>query len=49
MKSGDRLYRLFLIWYACGIVLVGFRLLPPWLEWANVVFLMLAGGLAPLF
>ncbi|AKS37555.1 hypothetical protein NP92_03580 [Anoxybacillus gonensis] len=49
MKSGDRLYRLFLIWYACGIVLVGFRLLPPWLEWANVVFLMLAGGIGASF
>ncbi|OSX54916.1 carotenoid biosynthesis protein [Anoxybacillus ayderensis] len=49
MKWGDRLYRLFLIWYACGIVLVGFRLLPPWLEWANVVFLMLAGVIGAFF
>ncbi|WP_035019721.1 carotenoid biosynthesis protein [Anoxybacillus flavithermus] len=49
MKWGDRLYRLFLIWYGCGLVLVGFHLLPPWLEWANVVFLMLAGMIGALF
>ncbi|CUA79307.1 MULTISPECIES: carotenoid biosynthesis protein [Anoxybacillus] len=49
MKWGERLYRLFLIWYGCGLVLVGFHLLPPWLEWANVVFLMLAGMIGALF
>lgn len=49
MKWDDRFYRLFLIWYGCGIVLVGFRLLPPWLEWANVVFLMLAGMIGAQF
>lgn len=30
-------------------MLVGFHLLPPWLEWANVVFLMLAGMIGALF
>ncbi|ACJ34557.1 Uncharacterized conserved membrane protein [Anoxybacillus flavithermus WK1] len=49
LRWGDRLYRLFLVWYACGIVLVGFQLLPPWLEWANVVFLMLAGAIGASF
>ncbi|WP_170289430.1 carotenoid biosynthesis protein [Metabacillus lacus] len=33
----------FLVWYACGVILLSFDILPPWLEWANAVFLMAAG------
>ena len=40
---------LFIFWYACGIILVGFDLLPPWLEWANAFFLILAGTLGFLY
>lgn len=39
----DRIYLLFLFWFVVGVVLVGFDLLPEWLEWANSVFLVLAG------
>lgn len=42
-KWKDRAHQLFLFWFAVGVVLVGFDLLPPWLEWANTVFLVLAG------
>lgn len=40
------LYKLYIIWFAVGLVLVGFDLIPPWLEWANSVFLILAGIVA---
>ncbi|MGD7043930.1 carotenoid biosynthesis protein [Jeotgalibacillus proteolyticus] len=43
------LWRIFLVWYGFGIILVGFDLLPPFLEWANAVFLYLAGGLAVIY
>ncbi|TLS36141.1 carotenoid biosynthesis protein [Pseudalkalibacillus caeni] len=43
------LYYLFLFWYGCGIILLTFNLLPPALEWANAVFLMLAGTLGALY
>ncbi|TFE03291.1 carotenoid biosynthesis protein [Jeotgalibacillus sp. R-1-5s-1] len=39
-------WKVFLVWYAVGVVLVSFDLLPPWLEWANAVFLYLSGILA---
>ncbi|XKH49714.1 carotenoid biosynthesis protein [Chryseomicrobium palamuruense] len=42
-KWKDRAYQLFLFWFAVGVILVGFDLLPSWLEWANTVFLVLAG------
>lgn len=42
-KWKDRTYQLFLFWFAVGVILVGFDLLPTWLEWANTVFLVLAG------
>lgn len=42
-------WRIFLVWYAVGIILVGFDLLPPFLEWANAVFLYLAGTLAVIY
>ncbi|SEG05597.1 carotenoid biosynthesis protein [Paenibacillus sp. UNC499MF] len=34
-------------WFLCGFVLLLADLLPPWLEWANSVYLML-GGIAAL-
>ncbi|UII55488.1 carotenoid biosynthesis protein [Cytobacillus spongiae] len=49
MKLDDFIYKWFLIWYVCGVVLLSFDLLPPWLEWSNAVFLILAGLLAAIF
>lgn len=46
---GRYYYSFFLFWYGCGLVLVGFNLLPSWLEWANVLFLVLAGGIGILY
>ncbi|PRO66756.1 carotenoid biosynthesis protein [Alkalicoccus urumqiensis] len=43
------LFRFFLIWYAIGVVLLAFDLVPPWLEWANVVFLVTSGLLGAVF
>lgn len=40
------LYKLYIVWFAIGLVLVGFDLIPPWLEWANSAFLILAGIVA---
>lgn len=45
----NRIFKLFIFWYACGIILVGFDLLPSWLEWANAFFLILAGTLGFLY
>lgn len=42
----QHLYKLYIIWFMIGMVLVGFDLIPPWLEWANSVFLILAGIVA---
>lgn len=44
-----RLYQFFILWYGCGVVLLAFDLLPPFLEWANTVFLILAGLLGGVF
>ena len=44
-----QLFLFFVIWYAIGIVLLSFHLVPPWLEWANVVFLITAGLLSMLY
>ncbi|TMW73694.1 carotenoid biosynthesis protein [Alteribacter natronophilus] len=50
MNSFDRyLFRFFIFWYICGVILLSFDLVPPWLEWANVVFLITAGILAMLY
>lgn len=38
-----RCYKLYIIWFLVGMILVGFDLIPSWLEWANSVFLILAG------
>ncbi|KMJ58121.1 hypothetical protein AB685_13500 [Bacillus sp. LL01] len=43
------IFRFFIIWYICGVVLLTFDLLPPWLEWANVVFLVTAGTLGAIY
>lgn len=49
MLWDTRIFRLFIIWYCIGIVLLSFDLLPQWLEWANAFFLMLAGSLGFLY
>lgn len=43
------IFRLFIFWYSCGLILLTFDLLPPWLEWANTVFLLLTGLLGAIF
>jgi len=43
------LFRFFIIWYTVGVFLLSFDLVPPWLEWANVVFLITSGLLAMFF
>ncbi|MBM7577351.1 carotenoid biosynthesis protein [Jeotgalibacillus terrae] len=42
----NNVWKIFIVWYVIGVVLVAFDLLPPFLEWANAVFLYLAGILA---
>ncbi|MTH53301.1 carotenoid biosynthesis protein [Bacillus mangrovi] len=49
MKADQGLYIFFLIWYGCGVILLSFDLLPAWLEWANVVFLIVAGTLGGVY
>ncbi|GAE33547.1 carotenoid biosynthesis protein [Halalkalibacter akibai] len=39
------LFRLFVFWYVSGVILLTFSILPPALEWANAIFLILAGTL----
>ncbi|WP_280768325.1 carotenoid biosynthesis protein [Salipaludibacillus daqingensis] len=43
------LFRFFVIWYTIGVFLLSFDLVPPWLEWANVVFLITSGLLAVVY
>ncbi|MGM0845753.1 MAG: carotenoid biosynthesis protein [Bacillota bacterium] len=43
LSGENSLYYFFLFWYACGVVLLSFDLLPASLQWANAVFLILAG------
>ncbi|WP_201716203.1 carotenoid biosynthesis protein [Rossellomorea arthrocnemi] len=45
----DWVWIAFLIWYGVGIILVSLDWLPPALQWANAVFLYLAGILAILY
>lgn len=45
----NRIFKLFIFWYVCGIILLGFDILPSWLEWANAFFLILAGTLGFLY
>lgn len=49
MKFENVLFRFFIIWYICGVILLTFDLLPAWLEWANAVFLILSGLLAIVY
>ncbi|MBM7097217.1 MULTISPECIES: carotenoid biosynthesis protein [Alteribacter] len=49
MRFDTYLFRFFIIWYICGVFLLSFDLVPPWLEWANVVFLITSGLLAAVF
>ena len=43
------LFRFFVFWYGCGLILLTFDILPPSLEWANAVFLVLTGVLGAVF
>lgn len=43
------IYRFFIFWYICGVILLTFDLIPPWLEWANSVFLITAGLVSALY
>ncbi|AOM82729.1 carotenoid biosynthesis protein [Salisediminibacterium beveridgei] len=45
----SRVFLFFIIWYSIGVVLLTFDLVPPWLEWANVVFLITSGLIAMLY
>lgn len=49
MSFGNVLFRFFIFWYICGVILLTFDLLPAWLEWANAVFLILSGLLAIVY
>lgn len=49
MTLDEVIYKVFIFWYACGIVLLSFDLIPSWLEWANATFLILAGLLGVIF
>ncbi|TYS15272.1 carotenoid biosynthesis protein [Rossellomorea vietnamensis] len=49
LNGENLLYYFFLFWYACGVVLLSFDLLPASLQWANAVFLMLAGLIGSLY
>ncbi|WP_059282850.1 carotenoid biosynthesis protein [Bacillus coahuilensis] len=46
---GKKIWTFFIIWYICGVILVAFDLLPPWLEWANSVFLYVSGLIVILY
>ncbi|KZE64879.1 hypothetical protein AWM68_09530 [Fictibacillus phosphorivorans] len=43
------LFRFFIFWYSVGLILLGFDILPPALEWANSVFLIICGILGGLY
>lgn len=43
------IYRFFIVWYVIGVILLTFDLVPPWLEWANVVFLVTSGLLGMIY
>ncbi|MBO9128685.1 carotenoid biosynthesis protein [Bacillus sp. 165] len=49
MNWENYVFRFFLIWYACGVILLSLNILPPWLEWANAVFLILSGTLGAIY
>lgn len=43
------LFGLFIFWYINGVILLTFDILPPALEWANAVFLILSGTLGVVY
>ncbi|WP_339261933.1 hypothetical protein [Lysinibacillus sp. FSL K6-3209] len=49
MRWQHYIFYFFLIWYSFGVILVGFNLLPTWLEWANSVFIITAGVLGVIY
>jgi len=49
MSFEELLFRFFIFWYISGVILLTFDLLPAWLEWANAVFLILAGLLSFIY
>ncbi|PFG13226.1 carotenoid biosynthesis protein [Bacillus sp. es.036] len=49
MNWDNIIFRLFIFWYCCGLILVGFDLLPPFLNWANAFFLILCGILGSIY
>lgn len=49
MRFENGVFKLFIFWYIIGVLLLSFDLLPSWLEWANAVFLILAGALGALY
>lgn len=50
LENFDRfIFRFFVFWYICGVILLTFDILPPSLEWANTVFLVLTGVLGAIF
>lgn len=49
IKWQSIIYYFFLIWYSFGVILIGFNILPTWLEWANSVFIITAGVLGFIY
>ena len=43
------IFRFFIFWYTCGVILLTFDILPPFLEWANAVFLIVSGLLGVIY
>ncbi|WP_082234353.1 carotenoid biosynthesis protein [Halobacillus massiliensis] len=43
------IFRFFIIWYICGVIILSFDILPSWLEWANSVFLITAGLIGGIY
>ena len=43
------IFYFFLVWYSFGVILVGFNILPTWLEWANSVFIITSGVLGSIY
>ncbi|SDJ18552.1 carotenoid biosynthesis protein [Salimicrobium halophilum] len=46
---GDKIFYFFCGWFIIGFILVPLDLVPPWLEWANSVFLIVAGVVAVFY
>lgn len=49
MRFADYIFYFFLFWYGCGLILVGFDILPRWLEWSNSVFIITSGILGGIY